>query len=65
MPDVSRIPEVLKAFGDFWMRYPDLRLGQLIESARAFSDWKGDTFNIEDDTLLAGLAELDRISRTE
>lgn len=30
MRDVNRIDKVLKAIGDVWKQYPDLRLGQLL-----------------------------------
>lgn len=30
MRDINRIDEILAQLGEFWKKYPDLRLGQLI-----------------------------------
>jgi len=54
MRDPNRIPEMMDLIGRIWMKYPDLRLGQLI--ANAVGDQK--PFYIEDDEMLRGLNEL-------
>jgi len=50
MRDPARIDPTLEAIGEFWKKYPDLRLGQLIiilaQNART------DPFYVEDDKLV-------------
>ena len=55
MRDPSRIPKILNKLRLLWEKYPDLRLGQLVENARCSQSVKVDTFNIEDDALEEGL----------
>ena len=70
MRDPDRIELTLKVLADIWNRYPDLRLGQIIDIAyrRGLTangrkdpfdpDFQGpDLFSIEDDLMLAGLTE--------
>ena len=60
--DVNRIPEMLDALGQVWMKYPDMRLGQLIENAYSkalpFIHSNPDLFMMEDDVMLFGLRRL-------
>jgi uncharacterized protein YihD (DUF1040 family) len=63
MRDPKRIDKVLAAVKWYWMAYPDLRLGQVIENARSLSGFAGDTFNMEEDDLLRGLQELSRVGQ--
>ena len=61
MRDPKRIPEMLQALGEVWMKYPDLRLGQLVDNARFFNedgttqDSRIPMFMVEDDLTLKGL----------
>ena len=68
MRDPNRIPQVLKAIGTFWEKYPDLRLGQIISNAHAtwgvrndkgrLEGWDpNDVFYFEDDDLLKTIYE--------
>jgi hypothetical protein len=47
--DAARIPRILEKLGKLWMRYPDLRLGQLLNNARGLECT--DLFWLEDDVL--------------
>ena len=61
MRDPERIPKVLKALEKFWVKRPDLRLGQIlcILSANVVgSSYKiTDNFYLEDDKLLEALKD--------
>ena len=61
MRDIRRIPEVLEALRRVWEQDPDLRLGQLIVIATRPKVPCTEVFHIEDDKLLNGLAEYQRI----
>jgi len=50
MRDPKRIPEVLDEIKKAWERYPDLRLGQLIENIVGRSPYP--LFYIEDEDLV-------------
>ena len=51
MRDPNRIPQILKRIEAVWKKYPDLRLGQMIECIR--SDLEiNDLFYIEDHHLI-------------
>lgn len=43
--DADRIPKILAALGELWMKNPDLRLGQIMSNASI-------TFYTEDDRAL-------------
>lgn len=59
MRDPNRIDIILGQIGIVWKQYPDLRLGQLIEVMKAYTDNPlVDTFYIEDDELIQGLYKL-------
>lgn len=59
MRDPNRIPEVLAKIQEVWLKYPDLRLGQLIENA---ADWSGRSgvsiWMLEEPELVKGLERL-------
>ncbi len=40
MRDLKRIPIILKRIEAIWLKYPDLRLGQIINNAIHFTDVK-------------------------
>ncbi len=62
MRNPNRIPKILKELEDFWMAYPDLRLGQIIENVKPLTKYKdSDTFFMEDDEFLRGLEELRKL----
>lgn len=44
--------EVLEKIFQFWIKYPEMRLGQLIENARLYIDEGKDLFYIEDYALI-------------
>lgn len=48
MRDPKRIDGVLAAVKDLWIKYPDMRLGQLVVGATNLDD----PFYIEDDELM-------------
>ena len=60
MRDPKRIPEILQVLGEIWTKYPDLRLGQIIDNASVESQSKAPVFYIEDDDLLEGLKSLNQ-----
>jgi uncharacterized protein YihD (DUF1040 family) len=57
MRNPDRIDGILKVLADYWKKYPDLRLGQIIYniSCREFN-YK-DSYYIEDDMLLDWLCK--------
>ena len=57
--DPERIQRLLELVGFIWRHSPDLRLGQIVENAKAFSTApETDTFYIEDDVIEDGLKKL-------
>lgn len=61
MRDPARIERVLGLIRAIWTRYPDLRLGQLMEMAASRANGPGpeiDRFYMEDDLLESGLRSL-------
>ncbi len=54
MRDPQRIPIVIAALTAFWMKYPDMRLGQIVVAATG----NNDPFHCEDKEVLDGLARL-------
>lgn len=50
MRDVERIPKVLDKIKEIWLRYPDLRLCQLLENTKPEN--LNDMYYIEDEDLL-------------
>jgi uncharacterized protein YihD (DUF1040 family) len=58
MRDPARIEKMLGTLRKVWERNPDLRLGQLIETAWHSADGDADLFYMEDDVLWTGLNEL-------
>lgn len=61
MRDPKRIKKVLKHIERVWSKYPDLRLGQLLDNARLFSPTspKVDMFYIEDNDLVSGVMTIE------
>jgi hypothetical protein len=58
MRDPKRIPVMLEKIRVLWEKYPDLRLGQLIENVRGQSGLgEVDLFYIEDDRMEQALDE--------
>ena len=56
MRDPKRIPQILQKLEVIWKKYPDMRLGQLVENAKLQSPSPNiDTFYLEDDDLKVGL----------
>lgn len=53
MRDPTRIPRLLDLLGAFWRANPDLRLGQIVDSAAG----NGDVFLMEDVVIEAWLRE--------
>ena len=58
--DPARIPVVLDKLREVWEKSPNLRLAQLVVNAAGQPC--PDIFNLEDDTLLRGLAALDAMT---
>jgi len=61
MRDPNRIPTVLGLLGKFWMKNPDLRLGQIISNINASRygiSKDRDIFYLEDEELIHTLKEL-------
>jgi hypothetical protein len=60
---------MLKRLGEVWAKYPEWRLGQLLENIRRSVDPHGDLFYIEDYDLFTGFGkfspEIKQVSRTE
>ncbi len=48
MRDPKRIKRILKLIEKIWTKYPDLRLGQLLQNFAGFT--RKDNWNVEDDT---------------
>ena len=48
MRNPARIYSLLNKIGDIWIKYPDLRLGQLIDNIKVQGE-QSDLFQIEDD----------------
>jgi uncharacterized protein YihD (DUF1040 family) len=55
MRDPNRIGPILASLQAAWEKYPDMRLGQLIECAHDQACSSADLFNIEDDRLADGI----------
>ena len=56
MRDPARIEAVLSALKEAWVRYPDLRLGQLVVIASKPKEPCPEVFYIEDEQLVHGIA---------
>ncbi len=52
MRDPDRIPVILDELKEYWIRCPDLRLGQIISNFGSFAGLGNDPFFMEDDVLL-------------
>ena len=48
MRDISRIPRMVESLERLWIKFPDWRIGQLIENIKSFSE-KEDLYYMEDD----------------
>lgn len=51
MRDPARIPKVLALLEQYWNRYPDLRLAQIVGNFSPFRD----SYHLEDDALIDAL----------
>lgn len=51
MRDPNRIPEIILALMELWIKYPDQRLGQLMDNVTSTSG--REMYYIEDDETLA------------
>jgi hypothetical protein len=60
MRDPARIDIVLSAVRRIWEQHPDLRLGQLLVIATRPKDPCSEVFNVEDESVLEGLAAYER-----
>lgn len=64
MRDPARIPEILRRIQAVWEKYPDLRLGQLLNNARTaslgpYQRQVLDDFYIEDEVYLKMVEDFD------
>ena len=61
MRDINRIEKTLNKIEEYWIKNPDMRLGQIIANCLRAYDGRlnCDPFFIEDDDLLKGLEKLD------
>lgn len=48
MRDPARIDRILEKLRAYWKKYPDMRLGQIVENATPEGE---DVFNVEDDVV--------------
>ena len=55
MRDPERIPVVLEKIKEYWVKHPDLRLGQIIGNLSAVVRNDVDPYYMEDEDLLQGL----------
>lgn len=68
MRDPKRIPIILKKIEKYWVKYPDLRLGQIITNLNTLlseNTHETDLFYLEDARLVEGLKLLDKLSKEE
>ena len=56
--DPERIDPMIETLRKAWHKYPDLRLGPLVDACAAMAGGNADAFNIEDDRLLQGIKKL-------
>lgn len=59
----ERIPEVLDVLRAVWSENPNQRLTQLLHNALKGAGVAGDSYQVEDDTLLKALQAFDRDSK--
>ncbi len=59
MRDPKRIVKVLKEIEGFWVRHPDMRLGQIISNAAFEAKGDPDPFYVEDEALVKALPEME------
>ena len=57
MRDVARIDDILKRLKKIWKKYPDLRLGQLLNNCMSY----GTLYYIEDEPLIETLEAVYKI----
>ena len=68
MREPKRIPIILKEIEKYWVKYPDLRLGQIITNLNTLlseNTHETDLFYLEDARLVEGLKLLDKLSKGE
>lgn len=67
MRDPKRIAKVLERIREVWERNPDLRLAQIIVNAAKSADYEDMSqsrlFNIEDEQILDGISNLERLGK--
>ena len=62
MRNPARIKKILKHIEKIWIKYPDLRLFQLlINFAKPAGVFEDDLYNVEDDIVESNLACLERV----
>ncbi len=59
MRDPKRIPRILNLLEEYWSRYPDLRLGQIVGhfTPRRCASYPGDSYNVEDEVVEQAMFE--------
>jgi len=65
MRDVKRIPKIMERLQKIWERYPDMRLGQLIENVfpNTYKDYIS-AYYIEDEAFIKTLEEFYETPKT-
>lgn len=58
MRDPSRIIKVLNEVNDFWVKHPDMRLGQIISNASSKLNLGADPYYMEDEALVIALLDM-------
>ena len=58
MRDPGRIPEVLNALWAYWIKHPDLRLGQIVSNASSQHRSDPDPYYLEDEDLMTSIADM-------
>jgi uncharacterized protein YihD (DUF1040 family) len=61
----SRIKPFLKELAKYWMKYPDLRFGQLVCNFTKGIREDGDAFNIEDNIFLRQIIKENNTNKGE
>lgn len=61
MRNPDRIPRILDLIREYWLKHPDLRLGQLLSNASTSMGYT-DTYYLEDDYLEMCLEQLQEVT---
>ncbi len=65
MRDVKRIDILLEELKKYWMKEPDLRLGQILHNIGYILNCMEDSFYLEDDDLIDALKKINSSSFSE